>query len=219
VPGRVQEYAVTDARSTSSTETGRAQRHRPSSTRAVVEHAELKVAQLHMREAEIEEVVNVLRLIERGGEVFAGNSRGEGRDLHNWAGRLDLERMVLGGHSFGANTVVSFVRHVSWIVAVVIHAKTFIASSTDASTDVGSAFQGRFRIRSVCHPSTASCTTHDTRRHLLTPTPEANPPAPSTTQSLLRSSSSTPPPGPVLPASSTAVLTSTSCTRLRAIVV
>lgn len=103
--------AGTDARSTSSLEKGHAQRGGRSSTKADVGHAEFKVAQLHMREAEIEEVVNVLRLIERGGgdQVFAGNLRGEGQDLHNWAGRLDLDKMVLGGHSFGANTVVSFV--------------------------------------------------------------------------------------------------------------
>jgi len=104
-------FVAGDARSTSSSEKGQAQRRLRTTAKDDVEHAEFKVAQLHMREAEIEEVVNVLRLIERGGgdKVYAGNARGEGRDLSNWAGRLDLDKMVLGGHSFGANTVVSFV--------------------------------------------------------------------------------------------------------------
>jgi len=126
--------ADADARSTSSSEKGQAQQHARPSTKADVGHAEFKVAQLHMREAEIEEVVNVLRLIDRGGgeEVYTGNLRGDGRDLGAWAGRLDLEKMVLGGHSFGANTVVSLFAET---VKIGEQTNAFTAPSTHASAD------------------------------------------------------------------------------------
>ncbi|KAI0402343.1 PAF acetylhydrolase [Xylaria palmicola] len=65
---------------------------------------EFNRAQLLFREAEIEEVVRVLRQIDNGEgtEVFKDNTRKEGKLLHEWAGRLNVEEMIMAGHSFGA---------------------------------------------------------------------------------------------------------------------
>jgi platelet-activating factor acetylhydrolase len=61
-------------------------------------------AQLNFREAEIEETVRVLRQINngKGNDVFKQNSRREGKDLANWAGRLNVDEMIMAGHSYGA---------------------------------------------------------------------------------------------------------------------
>ena len=61
-------------------------------------------AQLSFREAEIEEAVRVLRQIKngKGAEIFDQNLRNEGQDLAEWAGRLNVDEMVMAGHSFGA---------------------------------------------------------------------------------------------------------------------
>ncbi|KAI0541739.1 platelet-activating factor acetylhydrolase, isoform II-domain-containing protein [Xylaria digitata] len=60
--------------------------------------------QLNFREAEIEEVVGVLRQINagNGSEVFEQNPRKEGKHLDEWTGRLSMEKTVVAGHSFGA---------------------------------------------------------------------------------------------------------------------
>ncbi|GAP91039.1 putative 1-alkyl-2-acetylglycerophosphocholine esterase [Rosellinia necatrix] len=61
-------------------------------------------AQLNFREAEIEETVRVLRQINngKGGDIFAQNSRKEGRELDGWTGRLNVNEVIMAGHSFGA---------------------------------------------------------------------------------------------------------------------
>lgn len=66
--------------------------------------AELKVAQLAFREAEIEETVRVLRAINdgSGSTIFEMNPRKEGEDLVNWEGRLDMTNVTMAGHSYGA---------------------------------------------------------------------------------------------------------------------
>lgn len=63
-----------------------------------------KQAQLDFRQAEIEETVRVLKLINagHGREVFSFNSRNEGADLPNWRGKLDTTSMIVAGHSYGA---------------------------------------------------------------------------------------------------------------------
>jgi platelet-activating factor acetylhydrolase len=65
---------------------------------------DFKRIQLEYREAEIEEIVKVLRQINdgKGGEVFEQNPRKEGRELNDWAGRLNVEEMIIAGHSYGA---------------------------------------------------------------------------------------------------------------------
>ncbi|KAI1813028.1 PAF acetylhydrolase [Poronia punctata] len=61
-------------------------------------------AQLNFREAEIEEAVAVLRRINagEGEEVFQQNTRNEGNGLAGWAGRLNVDEMIIAGHSYGA---------------------------------------------------------------------------------------------------------------------
>ncbi|KAI1296350.1 PAF acetylhydrolase [Xylaria venustula] len=61
-------------------------------------------AQLNFREAEIEETVRVLRQINNGlgNEVFKHNPRKEGKELDEWTGRLNVDNMIMAGHSFGA---------------------------------------------------------------------------------------------------------------------
>jgi len=70
----------------------------------VPETPELKVMQLAYRQAEIEETVRVLRQINDGigNDIFKVNTREEGRDLAEWQGRLNMERVIIGGHSYGA---------------------------------------------------------------------------------------------------------------------
>lgn len=60
--------------------------------------------QLAFRDAEIRETVAVLQRLNDGdgADVFAANSRREGTDFADWAGRLDFERLTIGGHSYGA---------------------------------------------------------------------------------------------------------------------
>jgi platelet-activating factor acetylhydrolase len=77
------------------------------------EHPELdpasfKKAQLDSRQAEVEETIRVLREINDGtGEkVYQRNPRKEGRDLGQWEGRLNMNEVTMGGHSFGATLAV-----------------------------------------------------------------------------------------------------------------
>ncbi|RYP31319.1 hypothetical protein DL767_005832 [Monosporascus sp. MG133] len=65
---------------------------------------ELKTVQLGLRQAEVEEVVKVLDRINsgHGASVFEHNLRGEGQTLADWQGRLDMNQVVVGGHSYGA---------------------------------------------------------------------------------------------------------------------
>ncbi|KAI1210774.1 PAF acetylhydrolase [Annulohypoxylon truncatum] len=73
---------------------------------------EFKRAQLDFREAEIEEAVRVLKLINagQGDEIFAKSSRGEGADFRNWKGRLNTDDMVVAGHSYGATGAMQALR-------------------------------------------------------------------------------------------------------------
>ncbi len=63
-----------------------------------------KAMQLAMRQAEVEETVKVLHQLNdgHGRTVYKSNSRLEGEDLEAWKGRLDMDRVVVGGHSYGA---------------------------------------------------------------------------------------------------------------------
>lgn len=65
---------------------------------------DFKIIQRTMRQAEVEETVRVLKQINDGYglDVFKSNSREEGEDLAEWKGRLNMNRFVVGGHSFGA---------------------------------------------------------------------------------------------------------------------
>jgi len=69
-------------------------------------------AQLAFRQAEMEEAVRVLRLINsgRGADVFRHNPRGEGAGLAAWAGRLNTDEMVVAGHSYGATGALQALR-------------------------------------------------------------------------------------------------------------
>jgi platelet-activating factor acetylhydrolase len=69
-------------------------------------------AQLNFREAEIEETVRVLKMINdgRGADVFEQNPHGEGSDLANWAGRLNTDEMIVAGHSYGATGALQALR-------------------------------------------------------------------------------------------------------------
>lgn len=69
-----------------------------------LDRAEFKQLQLEMRQLEMEETYQVLKAINegKGREVFDASSRNEGEDLASWKDRLDLGRLTVGGHSFGA---------------------------------------------------------------------------------------------------------------------
>jgi platelet-activating factor acetylhydrolase len=74
---------------------------------------EFHSAQLNFREAEIEEAVRVMKMINsgRGAEVLKQNLRGEGSHLAKWAGRLNTDAMVIAGHSYGATGALQALRH------------------------------------------------------------------------------------------------------------
>jgi platelet-activating factor acetylhydrolase len=71
--------------------------------------ASFKKVQLDFRQAEVEETVRVLRQLNEGdgGFAYKFNPRQEGQDLKNWAGRLAMDEVTIGGHSFGATLAVS----------------------------------------------------------------------------------------------------------------
>lgn len=66
--------------------------------------ADFKALQLAFRQAEVEETVRVLGMINngRGAEIYKNNPRSEGADLAEFKGRLMMDRMIAVGHSFGA---------------------------------------------------------------------------------------------------------------------
>ena len=78
----------------------------------VPEVEELKRLQLALRQAEMEETVAVLRRIDagHGAAVHADNRRGEGATLAGWRGRLDMEQVIVGGHSYGATLALQALR-------------------------------------------------------------------------------------------------------------
>ncbi|KAL4918932.1 platelet-activating factor acetylhydrolase, isoform II-domain-containing protein, partial [Aspergillus aurantiobrunneus] len=73
-----------------------------------LDRSALQRAQLSFRQAEMEETVRVLRMLDNGegDAVCRHNSRGEGAHLAAWRGRLDVNRVILAGHSYGATGVL-----------------------------------------------------------------------------------------------------------------
>lgn len=73
---------------------------------------EFKKAQLSFREAEIEETVRIIKMINtgQGAAVFAQNPRLEGTHLADWTGRLNTKQMIMGGHSYGATGAMQALR-------------------------------------------------------------------------------------------------------------
>lgn len=78
----------------------------------VPETLELKVLQLSMRQAEVEETILILRRINEGfgGEYADQNSRNEGTYLGAWKGSLNLDCIVVAGHSYGATLALQTLR-------------------------------------------------------------------------------------------------------------
>lgn len=76
------------------------------------ESADIKPTQLAMRQAEVEEAVRVLKSIANGDghQIYASNPRGEGRHLASWANRLDLDMLIMAGHSYGATLALQALR-------------------------------------------------------------------------------------------------------------
>ncbi|KAF7187860.1 Platelet-activating factor acetylhydrolase 2, cytoplasmic [Pseudocercospora fuligena] len=69
-----------------------------------VSNDDWRFQKLAFRDAEIEETVSVLRVLNsgKGNEIFDKNYRKEGKDLQAWEGRLDFSQVAIAGHSFGA---------------------------------------------------------------------------------------------------------------------
>ena len=67
-----------------------------------------KRAQLNFREAEVQETLRVLQLINdgKGAEIYKQNPRNEGQDLAMWEDRLNMNEITMAGHSFGATLAV-----------------------------------------------------------------------------------------------------------------
>ncbi|OTA98404.1 hypothetical protein M426DRAFT_326006 [Hypoxylon sp. CI-4A] len=73
---------------------------------------EFKRVQLDFREAEIEETVRVLKLLNEGhgDKVYKKNTRHEGADFKSWKARLNTDEMVIAGHSYGATGAMQALR-------------------------------------------------------------------------------------------------------------
>jgi len=69
-------------------------------------------AQLNFREAEIEEAVRVIKMINAGdgAKVHAQNPHGRGATLAGWEGRLNVDEMIMAGHSYGATGALQALR-------------------------------------------------------------------------------------------------------------
>lgn len=72
----------------------------------------LAMIERQFRQAEVEEVVRVLKEINdgRGEEVYRNSSRGDGQGFADWAGLFDLNNLVIGGHSFGAASALDSIQ-------------------------------------------------------------------------------------------------------------
>lgn len=70
-------------------------------------------AQLNFREAEIEEAVRVLKMINagQGAKVWDQNPHDEGATLAGWEGRLNTDEMIMAGHSYGATGALQALRN------------------------------------------------------------------------------------------------------------
>lgn len=68
------------------------------------DNAGFKQEQLAMRQAEVEETIRVMKLINdgQGSKVFEQNSRKEGMDIHHWQDRFEFDHLTIAGHSYGA---------------------------------------------------------------------------------------------------------------------
>lgn len=68
--------------------------------------------QIEMRLAEIDEVLAVLSRINDGdgAAIAATNLREQGRYLSFWKGRIDVQSVVMAGHSFGGATTLQALR-------------------------------------------------------------------------------------------------------------
>ena len=77
-----------------------------------IDSAAFKQLQFDYREAEMEETYQVLKAINegRGEEVHRSNSRHEGSSLDQWKGRLDLNSLIVAGHSFGATLALRILK-------------------------------------------------------------------------------------------------------------
>lgn len=73
---------------------------RESDLRDGINTEEFKRAQLAVRDAEIRGAIDFFRAVERGEDV--NNTRDAVSTLARWKGRLDLDRLTVGGHSYGA---------------------------------------------------------------------------------------------------------------------
>ncbi|RUS21646.1 platelet-activating factor acetylhydrolase [Endogone sp. FLAS-F59071] len=68
-------------------------------------HMELRYEQLKFRIREIQKCIDMLSILDIGSD-----DRIEGKLQEMWKGRLDLEYLVMAGHSFGASTTIEVLR-------------------------------------------------------------------------------------------------------------
>jgi platelet-activating factor acetylhydrolase len=68
--------------------------------------------QLDFRQAEWNEIGKTITSLNNGSgsAIYNASSRGEGESLSGFKDRLDLSRVVMSGHSFGANSVFRYLR-------------------------------------------------------------------------------------------------------------
>lgn len=84
----------------------------PQSLHPEPDYETFKKLQLSMRQAEVDATVSILHQLNSGaGQSLANtNTYAEGTWLRAWAGRLNFDRMVIAGHSFGATLALQTLR-------------------------------------------------------------------------------------------------------------
>ena len=75
--------------------------------------ADLKEIQLSFRQAEVEETIRALHVINNGHgqNIYNTNPRQEGQTLSTWRDRLLMEELTIAGHSYGATLALQTLKY------------------------------------------------------------------------------------------------------------
>ncbi|KAK2594065.1 hypothetical protein QQS21_008214 [Conoideocrella luteorostrata] len=88
------------------------------SNKSSISTPQLKVEQLAFRDAEILATISTLKFINQGSEsdsssIYESSSRSEGKSLPTFTQKLDFNKLLIGGHSYGATGALQSLKHAS----------------------------------------------------------------------------------------------------------
>ncbi|KAG5946512.1 hypothetical protein E4U59_003737 [Claviceps monticola] len=85
---------------------------------------QLKIEQLAFRDAEIAATISTMQAIHANESLIS--SRGEGQHLHTFAQRIDMTKLIVAGHSYGATGALQFIK------------QSYVSSSSSSSSSFSS---------------------------------------------------------------------------------